>query len=136
MLCIDLFFSIDNYQSIYVKLKFPLKEIIFYFYEKNYYYYEKNEIKISQFSTFNFLLYVTGTPQHFLRSNHLEMCYFHVYLHRCETKVNNCTESAISGTPHPKFWKHFVTDKSFQCFYLNTYNLPSFYCFRTGLSPS
>ena len=130
VLCIDLFFSIDSYQSIYVKLKFPLKEIIFYNTSLLWKKWDKNQ------SIFNFLLYVTGTPQHFLRSNHLEMCYFHVYLHRCETKVNNCTESAISGTPHPKFWKHFVTDKSFQCFYLNTYNLPSFYCFRTGLSPS
>ena len=65
---------------------------------------------------FSFVCDVTGTPQHFLRSNHLEMCYFHVYLHRCETKVNSWTESAISGTPHPKFSKHFVTDTSFQFF--------------------
>ena len=38
---------------------------------------------------FNFLLHVTGTSQHFLRSNHLEMCYFYVYLHICETQVHS-----------------------------------------------
>ena len=38
-------------------------------------------------SIFKFFLHVIGTSQHFLGSNHLEMCYFHVYLHICETQV-------------------------------------------------
>ena len=31
------------------------------------------------------------------------MCYFHVYLHICETHVHSCTGSAIFGISHPKF---------------------------------
>ena len=50
----------------------------------------------------NFLLHVTGTSQHFLRSNYLEMYYLHVYLHIGETQVHSCTGSAISGIPHLK----------------------------------
>ena len=49
-----------------------------------------------------FLLQVTGTSQHFLTSKHLEMCYFHVCLHVCETQVHSCTGNAISEIPHPK----------------------------------
>ena len=94
--------NIDNYQSIYVKLKFPLKDIIFYntslLWKK-----KKKEMKISQFSIFFCMWQVH--PNIFLRSNHLEMCYFHVYLHVCETQVQSCTGSAIFGIPHLKFYK-------------------------------
>ena len=54
---------------------------------------------------FNFLLHVRGTSQHFLRSNHLEMCYFFIYLHIYETQVHSCLGTAIPGILHPKFWK-------------------------------
>ena len=86
-------------------------------------------INLCQF--FNFLLHVTGKSYHFLRFNYLEMCYFLVYLHICETQVYNCTGSAIFGIPHPKvLWQ-----TSFHVFLLNTLSLPSFYCFAMELSP-
>ena len=107
VLYIHLFFSnirnIDNYQSIFVKLKFPLKDIystIPHCYEKKW---DENQ------SIFNFLLHVTGTSKHFLRTNCLEACYFHVCLHICETQVHSCTWSVISWISHLKFWKRFVT---------------------------
>ena len=59
----SIFFSkirnIDNYQSIYVKLKFPLKtshSVILHCYEKKW---DENQ------SNFNFLLHVTGTSNTF-----------------------------------------------------------------------
>ena len=104
--------NIDNYQSICVKLKFPLKDIIFY----NTSLLWKKWDKL-RWNELNFILYGTGTSQHFLRSNYLEMRYFHVCLYICETQVYSCrTGSAISGIPHPKFLKSFVTDTFFHFF--------------------
>ena len=64
--------NIDNYQSIYVKLEFPLKDIIFLNISLLWKKWDEN------LSIFKLLLHVTGSSQHFLRSNHLEMV-FSVY---------------------------------------------------------
>ena len=61
------------------------------------------QLSINSCKFFNFLWNVTGKCYHFLRFNYLEMCYFHVYLHICETQVHSCTGSAIFGIPHSKF---------------------------------
>ena len=52
-------------------------------------------------------------PILFLRFDHLEMCYFYVSLHMYETQVHRCTGNAISGIPHPKLQKSFLTDTYF-----------------------
>ena len=62
--------------------------------------YRQLSINLCQF--FNFLLNNSGKSCHFLRFNYLEMCYFLVYLHLCETQVHKCTGNAIFGIPHPK----------------------------------
>ena len=58
-------------------------------------------INLCQF--YNFILHVTGKCHHFFTFNYLEMCYFHVYLHICESLVHSCAGSAIFEIPHPKF---------------------------------
>ena len=75
VLRIHLFFlnlrSIDNYQSIYVELKFPLKDI---FSNISLLWKKMRWKRIN----FQFLLHLPGTSQHFLRSNDLL-----TYLHTC-----------------------------------------------------
>ena len=58
-------------------------------------------INLCQF--FNFLLHVTGKRYHFLRFNYLEMCYFLVYLHICETQVHSSTEVPFWEFHIPRF---------------------------------
>ena len=85
-------------------------------------------------SIFNFLLHVRGTSQHFLRSNHLEMCYFFVYLHIYETQLHSCLGTAIPGILHPKFWK--FCDRHIFSLFLTKTKLFLLHCFGMGLLPS
>ena len=47
---------------------------------------EYSQLSINLCQFFSFLLHVTGNSYHFLRFNYLEMGYFLVYLHVCETR--------------------------------------------------
>ena len=56
--CVIMLWNIGNYQSIYVKMKFLLKDIIFYNTSLQW---KMNEMKISQFSIFFCMLQINGS---------------------------------------------------------------------------
>ena len=97
--------NIDNYQSIFVKSKFPLKDIIFY---NTSLLWKKIEVKISQFSIFFCKWqYIPTLFEIEPPGDVLFLCILtcETQVHTCETQVHSCTRSATSGIPHPKFPK-------------------------------